>query len=97
MEKHKQKVRLDPNNWIGKHVLCQCTSCDVTLSSVKLEEHLVNIHSFPIKKSTNVTEKCENFPSTKYRTSYNIIDKISKRYWCPVEIGAVTNSSVSNV
>ena len=49
MEKHQQKVRLNPNNWIAKHVMCHCPSCDVTLSCVELDEHLVKLHSFPVE------------------------------------------------
>ena len=56
MEKHKQQVRLDPNNWIAKHVLCHCTSCDVSLSSVELDEHLVKIHIFPIKIKAPISQ-----------------------------------------
>ena len=50
MEKHKKEVRLNPNNWISKYVLGHCTSCNVTLSSIELDEHLVRIHSFPSNK-----------------------------------------------
>ena len=52
MEKHKKEVRLNPNNWISKYVLGHYISCNITLSSIELDEHLVKIHSFPSKPKT---------------------------------------------
>ena len=55
MEKHKKEVRLDPNNWISKYVMCYCTSCAVSLSSGELDEHIVRVHAFPLKTKAPVS------------------------------------------